>query len=155
MTADRLRGRAAIIKAWNDLPDAWRCHPALKQLYQAAQECEDVPSPAEEDEKGLALWQLIYGAIAHEPLPLKVGQIEAAARRVADMLTRREASKVQPKGMGPVFMKQDERAAIFLEEIGFEPGDLQSVNESDLHRIAMRIEAHALAKNLPAKGKRT
>lgn len=47
MTADRLRGRAAIIKAWNDLPDAWRCHPALKQLHQAAQECEDAPSPAE------------------------------------------------------------------------------------------------------------
>lgn len=44
-----------------------------------------------EDEKGLALWQLIYGAIAHEPLPLKVGQIEAAAKRVEDMLRRRAA----------------------------------------------------------------
>ncbi len=49
-----------------------------------------------EDERGLALWQLIYGAIAHEPLPLKVGQIEAAAKRVEDMLMRRAAAQAEP-----------------------------------------------------------
>lgn len=48
------------------------------------------------DERGLALWQLIYGAIAHEPLPLKVGQIERAAKRVEDMLKRRAAAQAEP-----------------------------------------------------------
>ncbi|RTL37150.1 MAG: hypothetical protein EKK53_21510 [Burkholderiales bacterium] len=54
------------------------------------------PSLTVGDERGLALWQLIYGAIAHEPLPLKVGQIERAAKRVEDMLKRRAAAQAEP-----------------------------------------------------------
>lgn len=81
MIADRLRGRAAIIKAWNDLPDAWRCHPALKQLHQAAQECEDVPSPAE----------------AHDPTD-PGRDVEVLREHVRHLERRvRELSQAQPK----------------------------------------------------------
>jgi len=30
-------GRDELVAAWNDLPDALRCHPGLKRLYAAAQ----------------------------------------------------------------------------------------------------------------------
>jgi len=75
-----------------------------------------------------------------------------ATGRVAnfDPRGRPRAAPVEVHGATePVLMEHDERAAIFLEEIGFEPRDLQSVNESELHRIAMRIEARVLAKNSP------
>lgn len=40
VAAERQRlqpGRDELVAAWNDLPDALRCHPGLKRLYAAAQ----------------------------------------------------------------------------------------------------------------------
>lgn len=47
-------------------------------------------------------------------------------------------------------LEDSEMAAIFLEEIGFESGELQEVNFDDLKNIAQRIEARALAQNPPS-----
>lgn len=104
MTADRLRGRAAIIKAWNDLPDAWRCHPALKQLHQAAQECEDAQAPAEVEVK--AILKVVKGEICYrsqdddQSFGMWVPVTPDAIHGFADGAVF-AAPKPQPKGLMP------------------------------------------------------
>lgn len=100
---ERLRAQVASLSR-----EAWTWSKALEaQLATPSLTVGDEP----EDERGLALWQLIYGAIAHEPLPLKVAQIEAAAKRVEDMLKRRAASKPAAQGVAHAWREALERIA--------------------------------------------
>lgn len=44
VSAPALAGRSAILQALEQLPDTWRCHPALRQLQSAVEACSDAPA---------------------------------------------------------------------------------------------------------------
>lgn len=97
-------GRCFSVNTEVDPEEILKVAPILKQrggpvdVYSCLE-----PGKAEQDsDNGLALWQLVYAAIAHVPLDLKVAEIEDAAHRVAEMLERRanepNTSTVAPIG---------------------------------------------------------
>lgn len=75
--AARLKGRAAIVESWNEIPDTLRANAALTNLWLAVKLCDDVPQPAER--KPLTRQQLREAFHWHTGCTLG-GDIELAER---------------------------------------------------------------------------
>jgi len=150
----RLSGRAAIVKAWNDLPDAWRCHPALKQLYKAAQECEDgeapSPTPANPDareafevhaeKRGLQLDEQLCGISGAGAAYVYAETVEAWEAWSAALATKAPAPAQQ--AVGEVVVTWDEHRTRILAV----------TRQDDEGRILSVIATAPKAAHAPAEG---